>query len=192
MSAIMPMTSGPPPEPIQGTAITPYQAYGAPPAAYPLRPASPRSPVREPPPPYPRAHPPPGPGPGMTRSPTVTYRAPPPMTSGSGTAPRTASSAQHPGERSPPKPASPSLSVTRGRRHSLTVAGLTAPYNPETTPSSASESMGSPPKNYSAQTKAPPGPRLRSSPPPGPATSTVEASPHLRIHIVDTRRRVPV
>lgn len=192
MSAIMPMTSGPPPEPIQGTAITPYQAYGAPPAAYPLRPASPRSPVREPPPPYPRAHPPPGPGPGITRSPTVTYRAPPPMASGSGTAPRTASSAQHPGERSPPKPASPSLSVTRGRRHSLTVAGLTAPYNPETTPSSASESMGSPPKNYSAQTKAPPGPRLRPSPPPGPATSTVEASPHLRIHIVDTRRRVPV
>ena len=41
VSAMMPLTtSGHPPEPVQGTAITPYQAYGA----YP-RPTSPRSPA---------------------------------------------------------------------------------------------------------------------------------------------------
>ena len=68
MSAMMPMTSGPPPEPIQGTAITPYQAYGTsgPVASYPLRPASPRSPVRgrEPPPPSAYVAPPPPGTPG--------------------------------------------------------------------------------------------------------------------------------
>ncbi|KAI0723849.1 hypothetical protein C8T65DRAFT_691696 [Cerioporus squamosus] len=69
--------ASPPPEPIQGTAITPYQAYGTSGAvaSYPLRPTSPRSPVRgrEPPPPSGYVAAPPLPG----TSPPISYRAPP-------------------------------------------------------------------------------------------------------------------
>ncbi|KAH9931698.1 uncharacterized protein BXZ73DRAFT_101608 [Epithele typhae] len=91
MSALMPLTSaGPPPEPVQGTAITPYhQAYGgtgAGPSSY-MRPPSPRSPVRE------REREQfhrtsmsgPASASGTTRSPTIAYRTLPPAgPSGSG------------------------------------------------------------------------------------------------------------
>ncbi|TFK90291.1 hypothetical protein K466DRAFT_583881 [Polyporus arcularius HHB13444] len=206
MSAMMPMTSGPPPEPIQGTAITPYQAYGSsgPIASYPLRPSSPRSPVRgrEPPPPSAYVAPPPPPG----TSPPMSYRAPPPHASGSGRltersvpppppapTPSTGSNTTAPtggmgSPRSPPKPTpmSPNLNALRStgppRRSSISLAELTSPYNTDPRPPPL-------PKNHNAQTKAPPGPRLR-TPPPGPAT--VDPSPRLRIHIVDTRKQVPV
>ncbi|RPD66540.1 hypothetical protein L226DRAFT_519886 [Lentinus tigrinus ALCF2SS1-7] len=210
MSAMMPMTSGPPPEPIQGTAITPYQAYGTsgPVASYPLRPASPRSPVRgrEPPPPSAYVVPPPPPG----TSPPMSYRPPPPLASGSArpverSAPpplpaptsSTSGSTTAPtvglgSPRSPPKPTpvSPSLNTLRStgapRRSSISLAELTSPYNTDPKPPPPPPAQS---KNSNAQTKAPPGPRLR-TPPPGPAT--VEASPRLRIHIVDTRKQVPV
>ncbi|PIL24348.1 transcription factor [Ganoderma sinense ZZ0214-1] len=196
MSAMMPMTSGPAPEPIQGTAITPYQAYGTPGAvsSYSLRPASPRSPLRGgEAPPYHRI-----PNPGTTRSPTIGYRPPPTMSSGSGGAARagpsgppppppapTSSNASAASPHSPPKPLSPSLSTLRAsapRRQSISLADLTAPYNTEPKPPP-------PPKNYSAQTTALPGPRLRPSPPPGP--DRVEYPRH-PIPIADTRQRVPV
>lgn len=210
MSAMMPMTSGPPPEPIQGTAITPYQAYGTsgPVASYPLRPASPRSPVRgrEPPPPSAYVAPPPLPG----TSPPISYRAPPPHPSGSGRtlerpAPpplpppisSTSSSTTVPtvgmgSPRSPPKPTpvSPRLTTLRAtgapRRSSISLAELTSPYNTDPRPHPPPPAQ---PKNSNAQTKAPPGHRLRTAPE-GPAI--VEASPPLRIHIVDTRKQVPV
>ncbi|TBU50292.1 hypothetical protein BD309DRAFT_499817 [Dichomitus squalens] len=187
VSAMMPMTSGPTPEPVQGTAITPYQAYGASGAAssYPLRPTSPRSPVRggEP------AHYHRTPNTGTTRSPPVAYRGPPPLPSGSGTAARAGPSVPPPpaptspyvpsasSPRSPPKPVSPNLSTLRAsvpRRQSISLADLTTPYNTEPKP----------PKNYSAQTTALPGLRLRPSPPLGPDPRPTT--------IVDTRQRVQV
>lgn len=197
VSAMMPMTSGPAPEPIQGTAITPYQAYGTPGAvsSYSLRPASPRSPVRGgEASPYHRI-----PNPGATRSPTIGYRPPSNMPGGSGGAARagpsgppppppapTSSNASAASPHSPPKPLSPSLSTLRAsapRRQSISLADLTSPYNTEPKPPP-------PPKNYSAQTTALPGHRLRPSPPPGP--ERVEYPRRPIPPIADTRQRVPV
>lgn len=196
VSAMIPMTSGPAPEPIQGTAITPYQAYGTPGAvsSYSLRPASPRSPVRGgEASPYHRLA-----NPGTTRSPTIGYRPPPSMPSGSGGGARagpsgppppppapTSSNAPAASPHSPPKPLSPSLSTLRAsapRRQSISLADLTAPYNTEPKPPVPS-------KNYSAQTTALPGPRLRPSPPPDPERVDYPRRP---IPIADTRQRVPV
>ncbi|KAI0362557.1 hypothetical protein OH77DRAFT_63350 [Trametes cingulata] len=178
MSATMPMTSGHPAEPVHGTAIMPYQAYGAPaPVPYPPRPASPRSPARGEPPPYYRH-----PASTVGRSPTIPYRPPPmpnpPPRAGAGLhLPPTAS------PRSPVRPVSPSVRTSPSiRRSSISLAEITAPYHAEPKPSG--------PKNRCAQTTPPPGPRLRPLSPSGPAP--VPASPHLRIHIVDLRRRVPV
>ena len=94
--------------------------------------------------------------------------------------------------RSPPKPTpvSPRLTTLRAtgapRRSSISLAELTSPYNTDPRPHPPPPAQ---PKNSNAQTKAPPGHRLRTAPE-GPAI--VEASPPLRIHIVDTRKQVPV
>ncbi|KAI0780520.1 hypothetical protein BD413DRAFT_618715 [Trametes elegans] len=251
-SATMPMTSGHPAEPVHGTAILPYQAYGAPPAVpYPPRPASPRSPVRggeHPPPPMPShyyRHP-------MSRSPTVAYRhphpPPPPPPPPPGMAGPSTPARQREAPHLPPPSASPRGSPVRPgtppgmrtstspsvRRSSISLAEITTPYHAEPplpprkpplpgahsgpsptasattsathhhrTPSGAGPgggpggprrasptSPGGGPKNQRAQTTPPPGRRLRPSPPPGPAPAP--PSPHLRIHIVDCQRPVPV
>ncbi|KAI0636572.1 hypothetical protein C8Q77DRAFT_511379 [Trametes polyzona] len=205
MSATMPLTSGHPAEPVHGTAIMPYQAYGASTVGtYSSRPppGSPRSPTRGEPPPYYR-HPPPPPPPPSGRSPSIPYRPPPGASAsargGSGSIsgsslhlPPPHSHASHTAHTHPASPRSPSRTLSPSvrsspsvRRSSISLAEITTPYH-------APPAAG--PKNRSAQTTPPPpGPRLRPSPPPGPATlALAPASPHLRIHIVDLRRRVPV
>ena len=151
VSHTMPMTSGPASEPIQGTAITPYQAYGIPRAAlsYSPRSASPRSPVRGGD--APLYHP--IPNPGTTRSPTIGYRPPPSPPSGSGGAARAKPSGPPP---PPPAPTSsngadafrysPRNALSRSlntvcplapRRQAISLADLTAPYNTEPKPLAA-------------------------------------------------------
>ncbi|KAL1944768.1 hypothetical protein VTO73DRAFT_3198 [Trametes versicolor] len=194
MSATMPMTSGHPAEPVHGTAIMPYQAYGATSVSpYAPRPGSPRSPARgEPPPYYRHTHPPPPPHSTAGRSPTMPYHQPP----GSSASARPGSiggSALHlppPSPRSPARAISPSVRTSPSvRRSSISLAEITTPYH---APPGGGAGPGPGPKNHSAQTTPPPGPRLRPSPPPGPATALTQASPHLRIHIVDLQRRRPV
>ncbi|KAI0822801.1 hypothetical protein BC628DRAFT_644054 [Trametes gibbosa] len=189
MSATMPMTSGHPAEPVHGTAIMPYQAYGATSVSqYPPRPGSPRSPTRgEPPPFYRHPHPPQPPGAG--RSPTISYRSHPTASASSRSAPAPGSIGGIPLHLPPPaSPRSPARALSPGmrtspsvRRSSISLAEITTPYHAP---------AGS--KNHCAQTTPPPGPRLRPSPPSGPAPALAPVSPHLRIHIVDLRRRVPV
>ncbi|KAH9852737.1 hypothetical protein C2E23DRAFT_147952 [Lenzites betulinus] len=189
VSATMPMTSGHPAEPVHGTAIMPYQAYGATSVSpYPPRPGSPRSPTRGEPPPFYR-HPPPPPPPGAGRSPTIAYRPHTAASASARSAPGPGSIGGTPLHLPPPaSPRSPARALSPGRRtspsvrrSSISLAEITTPYHAPAGP-----------KNHSAQTTPPPGPRLRPSPPPGPAPALAPASPHLRIHIVDLRRRVPV
>ncbi|KAI0672806.1 hypothetical protein C8Q78DRAFT_681208 [Trametes maxima] len=226
MSATMPMTTGHPAEPVHGTAIMPYSAYGAP---YPPRPGSPRSPVRgEPPPPFYRhstsntghsptvsyrSHPmpttPARAGPSMhhahPRSPRSPVRTMSPRSTARPMSPRPLTRPMSPRSLTRPmsprmlaRPMSPGVRASPSvRRSSISLAEITSPYHGDVKPSARHPppppNTGDP-KNRPAQTTPPPGHRLRTHTPPGPAHSPAPQSPHLRIHIVDLplRRRVPV
>ncbi|KAJ8487914.1 hypothetical protein ONZ51_g3916 [Trametes cubensis] len=208
ISATMAMTSGHPAEPVHGTAIVPYHAYGTTPAASPYgppppRPGSPRSPTRGEPPPFYRP-----PAPGMPgRSPTASYRAPPMPMPGTPARPPLPLTTSPPSHRSPVRhgsPGSASMShsgsagplIGPGMRSSVVGPGsASAPSTSPsvrrssisladiTTPYHASEHKPplpppGEPKNRTAQTTPPPGHRLRPSTPPGPALPPLHPPPH--------------